>query len=48
MFDTLENAIDDFKSYNGCNNVDNRIELLTELVNTPDNIFKEICRILNI
>ena len=41
-------AFDDFSSYNGCDNIDNRIELLTELVNSPDNIFKEICRILNI
>ncbi len=41
-------AIDKFADYDGCDNTENRIGLLNQLVNSPDNIFKEICRILNI
>ena len=46
------NFFDDSKNfakyYNGTNNVDNRIDFLSKLVNTKDNLFIEICRILNI
>ena len=41
-------VIDNFNSYDGCDNIENRIAFLTKLVNSEDNIFKELCRILNI
>lgn len=42
-------ALDNFSSrdFDGGDNTDNRISLLNQLINSTDNIFQEICRILN-
>ena len=42
-------ALDKFKdhNYDGCDKIENRISLLNQLITTPDNIFQEICKILN-
>lgn len=42
------NLLDNFDNYNGCNNVENRIAILTELSKSQENIFQKTCEILNI
>jgi len=41
-------ALDRFNDYDGCENTQNRIDLLNRLASTDVNIFQEICNILNI
>ena len=48
LFRKFLRALDQFNSYDGNDNIDNRINLLNQLITNQNNIFQEICNLLNI